>query len=165
MSSKKKNPVPNKAVAKLDTPNQKKNGEELVTVTRQQVDAIKLAAPYAASAPVQAAVATLTTSTDAFEKTLSAIVTKKAELAVLVGTRDVELATVHRDRSTLGVAITANAQGSADAIKAWNCIVSTKTVTAPTTEAPMHLVLKNDPATPGAILGRHLPGKINRLLW
>jgi hypothetical protein len=160
MSTKNKKKAPStNAVAKLDEPLSRKNYEELITVTRHQLDAIKAASAFPTTPPVQTAVTTLGASTDAFDKLVSDVNAKKAELATLMGARDTQHGVVMRDRATLRGVITTAAQGSSDAIKAWNCFVRTSTTLAPSQDPPEHLTLKTSNTTPGAIEAKCKPVK------
>jgi len=152
MNPRKKKVTPSIATAKLDKPLHKRSGEELVTVTKSQVQSIQGSPGYPNQPAVQTAATTLLASNDAYEKTLAAIAQKKAEIDVLVGSRDTQRAIVLRDRSYLEAAVTAAAKGVPEAVQALNCIVSTRTTTVqPTSEAPTHLVLKNSLTTPGTL--------------
>lgn len=153
MSTKKKLPSTN-ARAKLEGPLHRNNPEELVTRTRQ-VTSIQQSTNYSTQPGVQAASTTLLASTDAYEKTLFEIAKKKAELDALTPVRDTQRGAVLRDRAYLESSVTTAARGVADAVKALNCAVSTRTTTVQTSnEAPAHLVLKNSLTTPGMITAR-----------
>ena len=154
MSKKKAAPAAHKAVAQLDSPLHRHSGEELVQVNRQQMDRIKLAVDYPTTPAVQTAVGNLSTSTDALEKTMSALEQKKAEVATMTQTRDTQTGDVMRDRDALRVSVNVAAKGSPDAIKAWNCFVAAKQPAPATTEPPELLTVKNSPTTPGNVLAR-----------
>jgi len=151
----KKNPnQAHKAVVQLDAPLHRRSAEELVQINHQQLDRIKLAADYPNQPGVQAAVTALSTSTDTLEKRLSAIETKRSELATLLQQRDVDCGAVTRDRDALRSLISVLCKGSADAIRAWNCFVLTKQTGPMSEQAPQHLTLKNSPTTPGTLTAK-----------
>lgn len=148
----KKNPNP-RATAKFPAPAHK-SGEELVTLTRQTVQGIQASPGYGSQQAVQAASTALLTATDSYEKTLQSIAQKRAELESLMGVRDTQLSTLILGRQNLERTVTTVANGSAAAIQALNVPVTQKAAAAPSTEAPTHLVLKNDKTTPGRVLAK-----------
>lgn len=153
MSKKKTNSkaAAHKALVSLDKPTHPNSAEELVLANKQQLDRIKQAADYPNQPAVQASVTALATSTDSLEKTLSAIEAKRAELDTLLAAREIGLVGVRRDRDTLRTSLNGVAKGSADTIRAWNCVVLTKAVPQPSEVAPMHLLLKNSRTAPGTV--------------
>ena len=153
MSLKKKSPIA-RAKASLLRPAHASSGEELVVVTRQQVDGIQHAADYPNHPPVQAAATAVLATANSLDSTLLAITNKKGELETLMRGRDTILGTLTLQRSDLQNAVTTASKGSPDAVTAWSCHVQTRAVPQPTNEAPQHLVLKNDRTTPGTLLAR-----------
>jgi hypothetical protein len=151
--SKKKVPL-NKASAKLASPGKSHNGQQLVATTEQQVAAIQQCADYPNQPTVQAVTKTLQDDAAALDKTVGQLSTQRSTLVSLEATRDTQIVTVWRDRRKVEAAITVVCKGSTDAIKAWGCLVQSKTLAAASTEAPIDLTAKPSKTTPGTVVAK-----------
>jgi hypothetical protein len=147
--------VPSKSASgKLQSPAKVNNGGELVAITEQQIAAIQACSDYPNQPTVQAATKALLDDTTALDKTLAQIAAARAALVTLEATRDSQIVTVWRDRRTVAATITVVCKGNTEAIKAWGCVVSSKTVTPASAEAPTNLTVKPSKTTPGSIVAR-----------
>ena len=149
-----KKKVPQKAAsAKLTGPGNRRNGEQLVSITSQQVSAVQQCADYPNQPTVQAAATALQADVGSLDKTLTTIANMRAALSTLEITRDQQILAVWQHRRTLESIITVVCKGITDAIKAWGCIVQARIVPAASTDAPAKVTAKVG-ATPGSVVVR-----------